>query len=324
MSVDLSLIIPNKCRSLRDKNDAKKCFNNTMESIIRYFHGRKQFIKEIIIKDQEDEDEYYDIEYSFEIPLLNITAFMHAGYWDIWPVANYSHYFHLYRTDMFGKPIMWARYVCFNTLLAFGQKEGWVCDEYHSWNSGLDEKEDTTFEDWKSYGKSDEDCTVHEYNVMDFADVDAYNQKWPDYKSKYHDDYKDCFVVLNAIKAKFPEYHILAVDEPLPGYVVAAKDDGIYLLNYETGEALTDFPIDDCRNDFNGAGFQIFKGEQSAFFCKGGKQLTEFRVGDFSWDWDTVNPLSLRQIITDKATGKRFYIDGTPAPDKSDKDRQLL
>ena len=318
MSVDLSLLIPNKCRSLRDKEDARKCFNEMMERIVRFFHGRKQFIKEITINEQEEENEYYDIEYSFEIPLLNITVYLHAGYWDIWPVASYCHYFIPYATDMLGKPCMWARYVCFNTILAFGQKEGWICDEYHSWNSGLEEKEDTTFEDWKTYGESDEDSSVYEFEVMDFADVDPYNKKWPDYQSKYHDNYKDCFALLNAIKKVFPEYDILSIEEPLEGYVVAAKDDEIYFLNYRTGESLTDFPIDDCRNDFNGAGFQIFRGEQSAFFCKGGKQLTEFRIGDFSWEWDVSGNFSLRQIITDKATGRRFFTDGTPAPDKTD------
>ena len=46
MSVDLSLIIPNKCRSLRDKNDAKKCFNNEyktepiIDAILRQFDAR--------------------------------------------------------------------------------------------------------------------------------------------------------------------------------------------------------------------------------------------------------------------------------------------
>lgn len=43
MSVDLSLIIPNGCRSLRDKEDAKKCFISTIERIVQYFYGRRNF-----------------------------------------------------------------------------------------------------------------------------------------------------------------------------------------------------------------------------------------------------------------------------------------
>ena len=80
MSVDLSLIIPNKCRSLRDRDEAKQCFYDTIDHIIKYFHGRKQFVTNIYIKEEDDDDEFNLIEYSFEIPLLNITAYMHAGF----------------------------------------------------------------------------------------------------------------------------------------------------------------------------------------------------------------------------------------------------
>lgn len=87
MSVDLSLIIPNTCRSLLDKEDAKKCFNGTIDRIVKYFRGRRNFITEITIAEEENED--HDLEYSFEIPILNISVYMHAGFWDIWPVADY-------------------------------------------------------------------------------------------------------------------------------------------------------------------------------------------------------------------------------------------
>lgn len=151
MSVDLSLIIPNNCQSLRDTQNARKCFDDTIDSVIKHFRGRKQFVTDIIISTNEEDPNY--IKYSFEIPLLSITAEMHYGFWDIWPVASYNHYFIPFNTDMLGKPRIWAREVCFNTLLAFGHTEGWICDEFHSWNCGLDDY-DSTFEDWKAYGKT--------------------------------------------------------------------------------------------------------------------------------------------------------------------------
>ena len=49
MSIDLSLILPNKCRSLRDKEEAQACFYDTMDRIVSYFHGRKELISEIIV-----------------------------------------------------------------------------------------------------------------------------------------------------------------------------------------------------------------------------------------------------------------------------------
>lgn len=308
MSVDLSLIIPNKCRSLRDTDNAKKCFDDTINYIVKHFHGRKQFVTEISIRSNEDDPD--DIEYSFGIPFLNITAYMHSGFWDIWPVAGYSQYFFPFGIDMFGKPRTWPREVCFNTLLAFGHTEGWICDEFHSWNCKLEDF-DSTFEDWKAYGKNDEDSIIHEFDIMRFADVDPKKGIWPDYDRKYHDSYKECHDVLNAIRSRFPEYDILSISNPLPNCALAAKNDELFILNDETGSCLTGNPIDNCRTDFNGAGIQVFKGEKSAFFNMEGEQLTDFRVGNFSWKWDTRCIYAFRQIIIDEATGRKFLSDGT-------------
>lgn len=306
MSLDLSLIIPNKCRSIRNKEESMKCFNETVETITEYFLGRKHLITEITIRNESDED----IEYSFEIPILNITAYMRSGYWDIWPVANYKQYFYSYKNDMYGKPRIWPREVCFNTLLAFGQKEGWICDEYHSWNSLLD-GEYSTFEDWLAYGRDIEDRRVYEFDVNDFVGTDPSYQELADYRSKYHDNYKECFAVLDAIKKRYPQYEILSIFDPLPDYAFAAKGDDLYIINMNTGECLTDFPIDNCKANFNGAGIQVFKGNESAFYSIEGEQLTEYRIGDFSWEWDKRECNFLGQIIKDHATGKKFLTDGT-------------
>lgn len=310
MSVDLSLIIPNKCRSLRDKDDARICFNDTIEQVVKYFHGRKQFVTEITMREQDDDCD--DIEYSFEIPLLNITAYMHSGYWDIWPVARYNQYFYPFGTDLIGNPILWPRNVCFNTILAFGCTEGWICDEYHSWNSMLEE--DSTFEDWKAYGSNDEDCIIHEFDFNVFANVNPQDDEWPDYEVKYHDAFKECHALLKAIREKFSDYDILTIENPLPCHALAVKDGSMYILNYITGECLIGDPISDCRTDFNGAGIQVFRGEESAFFSREGKQLTKFRVGDFIWEWDSRPCNICGQIIIDKATGNKFLTDGTPFP----------
>ena len=304
----MSLIIPNNCQSLRDAQNAKKCFDDTIDSVIKHFHGRKQFVTEISIRSNEDDPD--DIEYSFGIPFLNITAYMHSGFWDIWPVAGYSQYFFPFGIDMFGKPRTWPREVCFNTLLAFGHTEGWICDEFHSWNCKLEDF-GSTFEDWKAYGENDEDSIIHEFDIMRFADVDPQKGIWPDYDRKYHDSYKECHDVLNAIRSRFPEYDILSISNPLPDCALAAKNNELFILNYETGSCLTGNPIDNCRTDFNGAGIQVFKGEKSAFFNMEGKQLTDFRVGNFSWKWDTRCIYAFRQIIIDEATGRKFLSDGT-------------
>lgn len=313
MSIDLSLIVPNKCRSLRDKGHAKKCFDEMIEQIIKYFGGRKQFVTGITIKRYESPDEesdiFEDIEYSFEIPILSTTVFMRSGYWEIWINSKYSAYFHPYSIDKNGLPRIWSREICFNVLLVFGCKEGWICDEYHSWNSNIDYTI-STFEDWKTYGETSKDCTIYEFNVMDFTNGDPYNTIDTNFMCKFHDCYDEYHTMLDTYKRKFPEYSVLLIHAPLQGYALASKDGEFFLLNLETEEHFTEFPIDNCRSDFNGAGFQIFRGEESAFFNNQGKQLTDFRMGNFSWKWANQKHF-LGQIIIDHATGKHFTTNGT-------------
>ena len=309
MSVDLSQIIPNNCRSIVDPVEARKCFDDTIDSIIRYFRGHEQFVTEINI--DEGFEDLDNIDYSFEIPIFNIGVYMHAGFWDVWQNARYHHYFCPCGKDLFNKPRIWARDACFNTLLAFGRTDGWICDEFHSWNSALEDY-NSNFDDWKSYGETPEDRKIYEFDIMEFADVDVEHQGWPDYKDKYHDEYKECHAVLEARKRQFPDHDILSINEPLPNYTFVAKGNELYLLNNETGNSLTDFPIDNCIANFNGAGIQIFHGDESAFYNMKGKQLTDFRRGKFTWDWDTRDWNRFGQIITDHATGKRFLTDGTP------------
>lgn len=205
ISINLSLIIPNQCHSLHDKAEAGKCFNDTIERITNYLHGHKQVITNCCTIAKPNE--YNCIEYSFEIPLLNITANMFAGFWDIWPAARYSQYFYPYGKDMLGNPKIWTRDVCFDTLLAFGQHEGWICDECHTWNSCLN-FETGSFESWRAYGKSPDDSRIYEFNIMDFAEVNPKTRKYATYQHKIHDEYKEHHDVIKFLRKRFPQYDI--------------------------------------------------------------------------------------------------------------------
>lgn len=327
MSVDLSLILPNECQSLDKREEARRYFESTIDRVTQYFHGRKQFVTNITIK-EDKEDEWDAVEYSFEIPALNITALMHAGFWDIWPVARYSHYFQWHEKDINGQPSIWARDVCFNVAQAFGFDEAWICDEFHSWNGPNDYAH--SFEEWKNYGNDVEDRTVYEFNQLNLDGLYVYAKEWPEYYSKYHDDFKECHAVVDTLNRKFPQYEFLAILVPLPHHALVAKGDDLYILDMKSGGLLTEFPIEDCHADFNGAGIQVFRTQydargnamdfalESAFFNREGKRLTDYRVGDFSWAWDHSNrcPNSIFfQVIKDHATGKQFYTDGTPYAD---------
>ena len=98
---------------------------------------------------------------------------------------------------------------------------------------------------------------------------------------------------------------------PLPNHALVGKGNDVFVIDMRTGKSLTDFPIDNFYTEFNGAGIQIFHGEESAFFNMEGNQLTDFRIGGFSWQSDERPEHPHGHIITDEATGKKFLNDGT-------------
>lgn len=126
------------------------------------------------------------------------------------------------------------------------------------------------------------------------------------YHSKYHDNFKECHDLLALYERMYPDYKILAIGSPSYNFLLACKGKELYVLNAQTGESLTPFSIDCCHANFNGAGFTVSKGVEKAFFNMEGKQLTEFRQGDFSWRW-----LGDMQVIIDHASESVFLRDGT-------------
>lgn len=317
MGVDLSLILPNECYNIDDNKLALEVFNQTIDRVVSYFGGRKQFVSEITIRnsDSDDwaehldpEDEYPD--YSFEIPLLNATCLMEQGFWDIWINARYSHYFWPMEFDKYGYPYLWARNDSFDAARLFGFTEGWVCDEYHSWNSYLVELKDRSFASWLAFGADEEDAKVHEFDISMFGGK-AERAK---YAPKYHDSFKECFALVEEFEQRFPQYKLLMLGRPSTPWNLVAKDEELFVVNRATGQSLTDFPIDNCEACYNGAGFTIFKGEASAFFSPSGEQLTDYRVGPFEWNWSKGE--LFRQVITDVTSGAQFYNDGTEADEE--------
>lgn len=323
MSVDLSLIIPNNCRSITDKSEARKCFDDLINYIKKYFHG-KNFITDIdIVEDDEDPDAIY-FEYSFEIPLLDISVYLNSGYWIVNYGFRYSYYFEPLGIDILGNPTIWLRDLCYNVLLLFGRNDAYICDEHHGYDCELYGLPNITIDDWINYGVSESDSIVYNFSFNELLQnrsnyFDPYNN-YPNYnyKSKFYDDFKECHQVFDVLKKRFPEYEILVYKTPLENYLLVAKDDNLYFINSITGESLTDFPIDFCKANFNGAGLQIFRGEKSAFFNFKGVQLTDFRIGDFSWKWGCSDEDYLRghqgkyrRIIIDHAMNRLFLSDGT-------------
>lgn len=95
------------------------------------------------------------------------------------------------------------------------------------------------------------------------------------------------------------------------GHFLLVKINGkTTLINSKTGTPLLDDAIDGVDNTLNCAGIVIRKEGKAALFSNSGKQLTNFREGDFAWKWADIGnhcPLGylFREII-DKASGQSW------------------
>ena len=253
MSVNLSLILPNECYDIWDNALATKVFYKKIEEIAEYFGGRKTFVENICIHNSDSpdwgrfrtssEDPEDLLEYSFELPLIHATCLLRQGYWDIWIMSRYSTYFWPYSVDINGHIRSWPREDAFDVARIFGFSEGWICDEYHSWNSLLDEDPNASFEKWCAYGDSIEDAQVHEFDLSIFK---GRMEQVLDYHRKYHDLFSECHALVATLEQKYPDYKILSLNRP-KNWVLAAKGKELYVLDPTTGESLTPFPIDCCH-----------------------------------------------------------------------------
>lgn len=313
MGVDISFIIPNKMRSKRIHKDNVRCLDETIAQVKKYFRGRERFVTSRIVEREDSDSKYvpkddFDTIYSFCVPYFDAEFELHCGYWDIETYYHYCRYF-LYTIDNTGQKCVILRNVFFDIARILGYDEGWVCDEYHSWNCGLEENDG--FEEWLKYPKDGDkdESMVHEYDI---SIAKSYNEiQKLDYKSKYHDTFKECRELFNHYQEVFPAYEIVTISQA-GDYILAAQGDDLYLLNVNTGDRLTDFPIDGCDNTLNCGDFVVYKGKESALFTKEGKQVTPFREGTFTWDWHHKRFQPCDDIvITDEATGHKYLSDGS-------------
>lgn len=245
MSVNLSLILPNECYDIWDNALATKVFYKKIEEIAEYFGGRKTFVENICIHNSDSpdwgrfrtssEDPEDLLEYSFELPLIHATCLLRQGYWDIWIMSRYSTYFWPYSVDINGHIRSWPREDAFDVARIFGFSEGWICDEYHSWNSLLDEDPNASFEKWCAYGDSIEDAQVHEFDLSIFK---GRMEQVLDYHRKYHDLFSECHALVATLEQKYPDYKILSLNRP-KNWVLAAKGKELYVLDPTTGERVS-------------------------------------------------------------------------------------
>lgn len=317
MGVDLSLILPNDCRDIYDNKHALEVFNKAIARVKEYFGGREGFVEKIKVynSDSPGWGDYYEAdvdpgEYSFDIPVLNVTCNMQQGYWCVEFAHRYSEYFRPRSKDVNGNIAVEARNRAFDVARIFGFSEGWICDEHHSWRSNVQYHKSASFEMWCAYGKSTKDAKIYEFGLGIFGDT---MEPVHEYQAKYHDSFRECHSLVATYEQMYPEYCLLVL-EAFEGLALASKGGEFYLLDLKTGESFLPYPIDCLHTNFKGAGFTVTRGTERAFFNNAYEQLTEFREGRLFVRGYRVDEHTVVPMIHEQATGRYFLADGTDIP----------
>lgn len=302
MSINLSIIVPHDFKDFRNEGKVREYIENTFDKFRAWF-GMQNVSDEVVIDPESG-------EYFFRLTPLDMTFYLTNGYWCIETYRNYSRYFWRNENNQW-----WYRNLVFDAVRAMGLKSAFICSEFNSWNSRLDE-EICTFEDWVKYScdetetfASIEDIPVFHAKDMPLYTAESDKRVYYDYRQKYLDNFEESIDKLASLEALHPECEILMTTQI--GHFLLVKINGkTTLINSKTGTPLLDDAIDGVDNTLNCAGIVIRKEGKAALFSNSGKQLTNFREGDFAWKWADIGnhcPLGylFREII-DKASGQSW------------------
>ena len=280
MGVDISHIIRHDFRQVKDKKAAKAFVDKTIDRLK----------KNLLIQDVDDCFEYYHDdernETTFRLPIYDVEFTLHNGFWQI------ESYYHYCQIVMHNGDYFWLRRITFDIARALGQDEAWYAEEFYTWNGGVCEVPESTFEEWlessiKRYGKN-----LPEFD-QDSIMAQGYEQI-PDYEPIYHDSFKECKELYNKLQSKLGEYKLLGLDRTGNGYLRCAKDGRLFLINEETLKPMFDEPIEGMLQSLNGPEFIVKKNGLSAVFDMDGNQLTDYVEGRFNWRWAPYDPNKIR------------------------------
>lgn len=262
-------IIPYDFHELSNKEKAEAEIIKLCEKMKSYFHVTDGFSIHNIY--WETSEYGGDNEYEFETPFEGIDVKLHNGFLEIYTGYNYNQYFYKVKGET------WLRYMFYDIAKALGADWLYIVDEYH-WDMiayGDDkidwESYEMNFDIWKS--QFSDYVEIEEDMFQDFE-----NMKWDKLRGLNIEHFGGCHERKEYLGKLFPDYEILALQYFGQQYILARKQEELFLLNEVTRKPLRCGHFDAIEDDFNGAGFVLVKGNKRAFFDNNGKRKTPYRV----------------------------------------------
>ena len=290
MSVDISHIIKNSFRQV----------GNRMQT--------EQFVKETIDKLKQnlligDADGIIEVNYdgednktTIELPVYDVTFYLHNGFWDIESYYRYSDIVFAHN-GMF-----YLRRLTFDIAKALGEYEAWYTDEFHTWNGNFIDNAETTFDQWYQRVSDDIDKSIPEFDEKQIlADQSNYHE------IVYHDSFKECIELFDNLQSKLPNFKLLGLKQFGYGYLRCERDGELFLMNEKTLKPMFNEPIDGMSATLNGPEFIVKKGGLSAVVDGNGNYLTDFVKGSFKWKWTNQENNKLRRFIYNE-TAKIYFV----------------
>lgn len=266
MGVDITHIIRHDFRNVENKKTSEQFVIKTIDRL-----KKNLLIQGVDACFECESDE------NFRLPIYDVSFTLHNGFWQI------ESFYHYCQVVMHQGDYFWLRRLTFDIARALGQDKAWYAEEYYTWNGGVCDVPEATFEEWyedsiRKYGKQ-----IPEFDQE--AIIARGDEIYNEYEPIYHDSFKECKELFDKLQARLGDYRLLGLLRTGNGYLRCEKDGLLYLINEETLKPLFDEPIEGMLHSLNGPEFIIKKNGLSAVFDKDGKQLTDFVAGTFTWKY---------------------------------------
>lgn len=289
MGVDVSHIVKNKFFESADKIKSRAYLESVCQKLQDFFHNKNAF--EVFIENCDESDYTKEIHtrlYSVDIELFD-------GFFDI---ESYFRYHQLFSNVENEPNQFWLRNFVFDFVRALGETTAYHCSEYHSWNCV---EELSTFGNW--YKREKENINTFEPNKI----LERIKSGHFDYDDVvYFDTFDDCRQLLKQYQAMFPDYTINTLLTLGNSFLIGIQNNHNYLLDFNTKQMFSTPEFDGYANNLNSNFFVLSNNEKRSLFSPKGKQLTEFKQGDFLWQWKEVNCSSIVEIV-DEETKQIYY-----------------
>ena len=214
----------------------------------------------------DEDNKWSDIQ--FDIPLLDLSVHLKPGYWCIWTRSNYCQV-----TNKLNGRLHIAD-DAFDTSRALGQNDAWICDEFVE-----QEFEENTLDEILTAASERWGITEYPYTEL----MKNSDNAFPEPARFYHYDFAEIATEFDELRERCGECTPTIINHISRSFVRVVKNGKINLLDADL-KPVFERGLDNIFM-IEGREFVCRQGGKIALFGDGAKQLTDFVVGKFDWEW---------------------------------------